>query len=102
MIFVEAPESRAEIERVAAEVSAPLLFNVVPGGRSPEISDADLDRLGFRIAIYPGALLGPVASAMSLALARMGGREIAEPAGPAGIFGLVGLGEWLELGQRYR
>jgi len=102
VIFVEAPESRAEIERVAAEVSVPLLFNVVPGGRSPEISDADLERLGFRIAIYPGALLGPAATAMATALARMGGHEIAEPTGPAGIFGLAGLGEWLELDQRYR
>lgn len=102
VIFVEAPESRAEIERVAAEVSAPLLFNVVPGGRSPAISDAELERLGFRIAIYPVALLGPAAGAMASALARMGGREIAEPTGPAGIFELVGLGEWLELQQRYR
>jgi 2-methylisocitrate lyase-like PEP mutase family enzyme len=102
VIFVEAPESRAEIERVAAEVKGPLLFNVVPGGRSPEISDADLERLGFQIAIYPGALLGPVAAAMASALARMGGYEIGEPTGPAGIFGLVGLGEWLELDQRYR
>ena len=107
MIFVEAPESQAEIERVAAEVGAPLLFNVVPGGRSPEISDADLEQLGFRLAIYPGALLGPVAGAMAAALARMSGREptaadTASPAGVVGIFGLVGLDGWLELGERYR
>jgi 2-methylisocitrate lyase-like PEP mutase family enzyme len=36
LIFVEAPESGDEIERVAAEVDAPLVFNVVPSGRSPE------------------------------------------------------------------
>jgi 2-methylisocitrate lyase-like PEP mutase family enzyme len=107
MIFVEAPESLAEIERVAAEVGAPLLFNVVPGGRSPEISDADLERLGFRLAIYPGAMLGPVAGAMAATLARMSGREptaadTASTAGVVGIFRLVGLDGWLELGERYR
>jgi 2-methylisocitrate lyase-like PEP mutase family enzyme len=104
IIFVEAPESRVEIERVAAEVGAPLLFNVVPGGRSPEISDADLERLGFRLAIYPGALLGAVAGAMATALARMSGREptAASPAGVVEIFRLVGLDSWLELGERYR
>jgi 2-methylisocitrate lyase-like PEP mutase family enzyme len=107
VIFVEAPQTRAEIERIAAEVKAPLLFNVVPGGRSPDISDSDLERLGFRLAIYPGALLGPVASAMAETLARMGGRDPGETtaasqaAGPAGIFGLVGLADWLRLSERY-
>jgi 2-methylisocitrate lyase-like PEP mutase family enzyme len=107
MIFVEAPESLAEIERVAAEVGASLLFNVVPGGRSPEISDVDLERLGFRLAIYPGALLGPAAGAMAATLARMTGREptaadTASTAGVVGIFWLVGLDGWLKLGERYR
>ena len=39
MIFVEAPQSVDEIEQIAAEVDAPLLFNVVPGGTHPEIAD---------------------------------------------------------------
>ena len=102
MIFVEAPESRDEIERVAAEINAPLLFNVVPGGRSPEIGEDELERLGFSLAIYPGALLGPMASAMAGALARLGGRPAEEVAGPGSIFGLVGLREWTDLGERYR
>jgi 2-methylisocitrate lyase-like PEP mutase family enzyme len=107
VIFVEAPQTRAEIERIAAEVKAPLLFNVVPGGHSPEISDKDLELLGFRLAIYPGALLGPVASAMAETLARMAGRHHGDTTasgkivGPAGIFGLVGLAEWLRLSERY-
>ena len=102
LIFVEAPESRDEIERVAAEVDAPLVFNVVPSGRSPEIDEDDLERLGYKLAIYPGALLGPVVSAMATSLAGLGGRPAGEVAGPAGVFGLVGLGEWTELDERYR
>ena len=102
VIFVEAPESPAEIKRVAAEVSAPLLFNYVPGGRSPAISETDLERLGFRIAIYPAALLGAASAAMAEALVQLGGRDVGEVAEVVKIFGLVGLGEWLELSERYR
>jgi 2-methylisocitrate lyase-like PEP mutase family enzyme len=102
LIFVEAPESRAEITRIATEIDAPLLFNVVPAGRSPEIGDHELEQLGFRAAIYPGALLAPVAGAMTAALTAMGGTAAALTPGPAGLFGLVGLDEWQQLGERYR
>ena len=47
------------------------MFNVVPSGRSPEIADDELERLGFALAIYPLALLEPAAVAMAAALARM-------------------------------
>jgi len=101
LIFVEAPESAEEVRRIAAEVSAPLMFNVVPSGRSPEIADDELERLGFALAIYPLALLQPAAVAMAAALARMGGRHPGEIAGPAKLFDLVGLGEWTGLSERY-
>ena len=102
LIFVEAPESYGEIERVAAEVDAPLVFNVVPSGRSPEIGEDDLERLGYKLAIYPGALLGPVVSAMATSLAGLGGRPAGKAVGPSGVFGLVGLREWTELDERYQ
>jgi 2-methylisocitrate lyase-like PEP mutase family enzyme len=102
LIFVEAPESGEEIDRVAAEVDAPLVFNVVPSGRSPGIDEDDLERLGFKLAIYPGVLLGPVVSAMATSLAGLGGRPAGEVVGPGGVFGLVGLGEWTELDERYQ
>jgi 2-methylisocitrate lyase-like PEP mutase family enzyme len=101
LIFVEAPESTEEVQRVAAEVSAPLMFNVVPSGRSPEIADDELARLGFALAIYPLALLEPAAVAMAAALAQLGGRPLGEIAGPASLFDLVGLEEWTGLGKRY-
>jgi 2-methylisocitrate lyase-like PEP mutase family enzyme len=101
LIFVEAPESAEEVQRIAAEISAPLMFNVVPSGRSPEIADDELERLGFALAIYPLALLEPAAVAMAAALARMGGRHPGEIAGPGKLFDLVGLAEWTGIGERY-
>lgn len=102
LIFVEAPETIDEIERVAAEVDAPLLFNVVPGGRTPPIADSELQRLGFRLAIYPAAALFPAATAMAEALTGLGGSGPAGPSGPRELFELVGLGEWTEFADRHR
>jgi 2-methylisocitrate lyase-like PEP mutase family enzyme len=102
VIFVEAPQSRDEIERIAAEVPAPLLFNVVAGGLSPDTAPEVLSRLGYRIAIYPGALLGPSVRAGIDALVRLGGSAPPVSLGPQGLFELVGLHDWFALGERYR
>ncbi|GHF68157.1 2-methylisocitrate lyase-like PEP mutase family enzyme [Amycolatopsis bartoniae] len=102
MIFVEAPQSVAEIERIAAEVQAPLVFNVVPAGRTPAVPDADLEKIGFRMAIYPGALLQPATLAMAAALVDLGGEDPDVAEGPLGIFRAVGFDDWAALGDRYR
>jgi 2-methylisocitrate lyase-like PEP mutase family enzyme len=103
VIFVEAPTSVEEVERIAAEVSAPLLLNIVPGGRTPELALDRLAELGFRVAIHPGAVLGPVAKAAMDALVGLS-QTAALPAtaDPAGFFDLFGLSRWNELGERYR
>ncbi|MEJ2863615.1 isocitrate lyase/PEP mutase family protein [Actinomycetospora flava] len=105
-VFVEAPQSRVEIERVADEVGrdtgVPLVFNVVPGGLTPDVDDADLEGWGFAAALYPGALLAPVATAAGRALAAMGGAPAAAVGGPAGLFDVVGLAAWADLDKRYR
>lgn len=53
VLFVESPEAEAEFARVAAEIDAPLLANMVEGGRSPVLSREFLREHGFAIAIYP-------------------------------------------------
>jgi 2-methylisocitrate lyase-like PEP mutase family enzyme len=104
MIFVEAPRSLAELERIAREVPAPLLVNVVAGGLTPELTTERLTQLGYRVAIHPGAALGAAAVAMLHSLAELGGFDATplQPAGPAGFFELLGLREWAALGERYR
>ena len=56
IIFVESPETMEQIERIAAEVKGPVLFNNVEGGRSPFLSRGQLNALGIRAAIYPNML----------------------------------------------
>ena len=54
VVFIEAPESEPEFERIGREIDAPLLANMVEGGFSPVLPAETLARLGFAIAIYPG------------------------------------------------
>lgn len=54
--FVESPESREEVQRIAREVKGPVLFNNVEGGRSPFLSQKELSDDGVRAVIYPNTL----------------------------------------------
>jgi 2-methylisocitrate lyase-like PEP mutase family enzyme len=102
VIFIEAPESVEEVEQIAREIDAPLLLNVVPGGRTPEIPPERLAELGFRIAIYPGVALGAVAQAAIGALSELASTSATETtADPVGFFDLFGLKRWQQLGERY-
>lgn len=56
--FVEAPRSRDELARIAAEVPHPQLANMLPGGVTPILPADELQELGFRIVVDPvGTLL---------------------------------------------
>ena len=57
VVFVEAPRTREEIARVAAEVNGPKLINMVEGGRTPLLPLAELEALGFAIVLYANAAL---------------------------------------------
>jgi 2-methylisocitrate lyase-like PEP mutase family enzyme len=67
VIFVEAPESEAEFERVGQEIDAPLLANMVPTGKSPMLSAQRLRALGFNIAIYPAVGMAAACAALDRA-----------------------------------
>ena len=67
ILFVEAPENGDEFARIAAEVEAPLMANMVDGGRSPVLTAATLRELGYRIAIYPALGFTAAAAAVEAA-----------------------------------
>jgi 2-methylisocitrate lyase-like PEP mutase family enzyme len=104
ILFVEAPQSTAEIERIAAEVKAPLLLNLVIGGLTPEQSAERLQQLGFAIAIHPSAVLAHSTLGALSALCRLRGIKADDflPSKPEEFFDLVGMAEWSELGEKYQ
>lgn len=52
MIFVEAPRDRAELKRIAEAIDRPLVANMVQGGKTPLLSAAELEALGYKLAIF--------------------------------------------------
>ena len=57
VIFVESPQSEAELAEVGQSFhGTPLLANMVEGGRTPILPASRLQALGFSLAIYPNAL----------------------------------------------
>ncbi|MFU1479391.1 isocitrate lyase/PEP mutase family protein [Roseovarius sp. C7] len=60
IIFVEAPQSEAEMRRICAELPGPQMANMLEGGATPILPHAELQEIGFRIAAYPLTLLSAV------------------------------------------
>jgi 2-methylisocitrate lyase-like PEP mutase family enzyme len=103
IIFVEAPEDTAEIERIAREVDAPLLINLVLGGMTPLQSASRLQELGYAVAIHPGNLLMQATFGMLQSLCELNGTDLAAhlPTSPGDFFNLVGMAEWRALDDKY-
>jgi 2-methylisocitrate lyase-like PEP mutase family enzyme len=51
--FIEAPQSRQELERIPREVRYPLLVNMLTGGVTPILSVDELEHLGYKIVVCP-------------------------------------------------
>jgi len=65
LLFVEGLSEPAQLERLSRDFASrvPLVHNLFEGGRSPAASSADLAALGFRVALFPGIILGAMAKA---------------------------------------
>lgn len=65
ILFVEAPQTEAELAQVARTFAGvPLVANMVEGGRTPALDATALGELGYRIALYPVTALLSVAATL--------------------------------------
>lgn len=51
--FVEAPQSAEELAAIPGKLIKPALANIFEGGKTPPLPKKDLEKMGFRIGIYP-------------------------------------------------
>jgi 2-methylisocitrate lyase-like PEP mutase family enzyme len=108
VLFVEAPREREQLARIAQSLRqlGPLLANMVEGGKTPPLSAAELQSLGFALVIFPGAIVRVLAKAAGEfygALAAHGSSESyrARMFDFDALNKLIGTPEMLELGKRY-
>jgi 2-methylisocitrate lyase-like PEP mutase family enzyme len=69
--FLEAPASEAEMRRYCTEVDGPKMANMIEGGKTPLLPPAQLEAIGYQIAVYPLTLLNVSIQAMRAALASL-------------------------------
>lgn len=63
ILFVESPESVEEMRRIGSTFDLPLVANMVEKGLTPVLARAELESIGYKIAIFPvSALLAAVCS----------------------------------------
>lgn len=106
ILFVDAPETEAQLARLARHTGLPTMANVVPGGKTPVLPAKVLAEMGFAFAIYPSvawlAAAGAIQSAF-VALRRgdvsasLSGPPLTADAGHA----LVGFPEMWAFEKRY-
>lgn len=104
--FLEAMQTVDELKAAPKEIHGPCLLNVVRGGKTPEVSFAEAEEMGYKIAIVPGLLLIQAIGACDQALADMKaeGRHPKPLAdlSPADAFARVGAAEWDPRREQYR
>ncbi len=108
VLFVEAPRTVEQMRAVVAAFGAraPLLANMVEGGQTPLSSASELQALGYRIAIFPGALVRAHAAMATRFLASLKTHGSTQPWRAEmldfdGLNALLGTRELLELSASY-
>ena len=56
-IFIEAPKTIQEMQKIGNSINAPLVANMIEGGATPISSKSKLHSMGFKIILYPLSVL---------------------------------------------
>jgi 2-methylisocitrate lyase-like PEP mutase family enzyme len=99
-LFVEAPQSTDELERIAEALPPPLVANMIERGVTPHLTRSELEQLGFNMIVCPLTGLFAAAKAVTEVLTELRERETT-----AGVYDrLIGFDEFndlVELESRY-
>lgn len=108
VLFVEAPQSAAHIAAIMDRLKAraPLMANMVEGGKTPIMPADELQALGYSLVIFPGGAVRALAAQAQRYYSSLlaSGSNAAMGEGMfdfGGLQDLIGTGEMLALGRKY-
>jgi 2-methylisocitrate lyase-like PEP mutase family enzyme len=108
VLFVEALRTREDMAVALGRLArrAPMLANMVEGGKTPILPAADLQALGYRIAIFPGGTVRALGFALQGYLSSLRRHGTTEPWWPRmlpfdALNDVIGTPEMLAQGRRY-
>lgn len=106
IIFLESLETVEEMEILNKEIKAPTLANMVEGGRTPLLTNENLEKLGYNLVIWPTASTYVTAFMMQKLMG-----ELKEKGTTEGFMDkmiefpdfnkLIGLDEYNEMGKKF-
>lgn len=103
ILFLEAPQSREEMQRFCDEISGPKMANMVEQGKTPVLAPAELEQMGYKIAAYPLTLMLSALKAMETALEELkGGAHPSNLASFAHLQDVIGFPEYYAAEDRYK
>ena len=107
ILFIEAPKTRAELQRIPSAISdVPLMANMVEGGKTPPLNASELEAIGFSLVIFPGAIVRVLARAADEFYAVLAAKGTSEPFQDrmydfTALNELIGTPEMIALGKQY-
>jgi 2-methylisocitrate lyase-like PEP mutase family enzyme len=107
ILFVEAPKTRAELQRIPPAVdNVPLMANMVEGGKTPPLAAADLEAIGFSLVIFPGGIVRALARTAGEFYGALAAHGTSAPFHDrmydfAALNDVIGTPELIALGQQY-
>jgi 2-methylisocitrate lyase-like PEP mutase family enzyme len=108
ILFVEAVRSQEDMNKTVARLGGkvPLLANMVEGGKTPVLSAAELEKVGYSIAIFPGGTARAVVFSLQeyFGILKRDGGTAAARARMLDFDGLnrtIGTPDMLTLGKKY-
>ena len=108
MLFIEAPRQRDELARVVKQAAgkAPLMANMVEGGKTPILPARELQELGFSLVIFPGGIVRALAKTAEEFYGSLKTHGTTDPFRPrmfdfAALNDLIGTTELMALGKQY-
>ena len=63
ILFIEAPTSKDQMKKITSifRKEVPLMANMVEGGMSPLLNANELEKIGYKVVIFPGGLVRAIA-----------------------------------------
>lgn len=104
VVFADGPRTREELAAIPASVPRPAMANIVEGGKTPQCTAAELERMGYKLVIFPNSMVRLFArqgAALLTALKEHGTTAGADMLGFAELNDLLGTADVLATGRRF-
>lgn len=107
ILFVEAPKTRVELQRIPPAINyVPLMANMVEGGKTPPLAAPDLEAIGFSLVIFPGGIVRTLARMANEFYASLAAHGTSEPFHDrmydfAALNEVIGTPALIALGEQY-